>query len=66
MELIYCKNKCFSVFASVSKVFFEDDSYVICRFSGTEPLLRIMAEASTAEEAQVLLDTFRKFVEGLM
>ena len=49
-----------------SKVFFEDDSYVICRFSGTEPLLRIMAEASTAEEAQVLLDTFRKFVEGLM
>ena len=49
-----------------SKVFFEDDSYVICRFSGTEPLLRIMAEASTAEEAKALLDVFRKFVGGLM
>ena len=48
------------------KVFFDDDSYVICRFSGTEPLLRIMAEASTAEEAQELLDTFREFVGRLM
>ena len=48
------------------KVFFEDDSYVICRFSGTEPLLRIMAEASTKEEAQILLDTFDTFVKGLM
>ena len=48
------------------KVFFEDDSYVICRFSGTEPLLRIMAEASTAEDAKALLDTFRKFVGRLM
>lgn len=28
------------------KVYFKDDSFVICRFSGTEPLLRIFAEAS--------------------
>ena len=48
------------------KVFFDDDSYVICRFSGTEPLLRIMAEADTKEEAQMLLDVFRTFVEGLL
>ena len=48
------------------KVFFEDDSYVICRFSGTEPLLRIMAEASTEEEAQTLMDVFSAFVKGLM
>lgn len=48
------------------KVFFEDDSYVICRFSGTEPLLRIMSEASTKEEAQTLLDVFSAFVKGLM
>lgn len=48
------------------KVFFEDDSYVICRFSGTEPLLRIMSEASTKEEAQALLDVFRAFAKGLM
>lgn len=48
------------------KVFFEDDSYVICRFSGTEPLLRIMAEADTKEDAQVLLDVFANFIEGLL
>ena len=48
------------------KVFFDDDSYVICRFSGTEPLLRIMSEADTKEAAQELLDVFRTFVEGLM
>lgn len=26
------------------KVYFADDSFVVCRFSGTEPLLRIFAE----------------------
>ena len=48
------------------KVFFDDDSYVICRFSGTEPVLRIMAESSTAEESAILLDRFREFVGKLM
>ena len=48
------------------KVFFDDDSYVICRFSGTEPVLRIMAESSSAEESRILLDVFRVFVEKLM
>ena len=48
------------------KVFFEDDSYVICRFSGTEPVLRIMAESASAEESRNLLDEFRVFVEKLM
>jgi len=48
------------------KVFFEDDSYVICRFSGTEPVLRIMAESPTAQESGILLDEFRVFVEKLM
>ncbi len=33
------------------KVYFPDDSFVICRFSGTEPLLRIFAEARSAEQA---------------
>ncbi len=33
------------------KVYFPDDSFVVCRFSGTEPLLRIFAEAHTAERA---------------
>ncbi|MBQ4119556.1 MAG: phosphoglucomutase/phosphomannomutase family protein [Clostridia bacterium] len=44
------------------KVYFKDDSFVICRFSGTEPLLRIFAEADTAETAQSYIDAFRKLL----
>lgn len=38
------------------KLCFDDDSFVICRFSGTEPVLRIFAEAISKEEAQRLVD----------
>ena len=41
------------------KVYFADGSYVICRFSGTEPLLRIFAEAGEAETAQGYIQAFR-------
>lgn len=41
------------------KVYFEDDSFVICRFSGTEPLLRIFAEADCAETAQGYINGFK-------
>lgn len=34
------------------KVYFTDGSWVICRFSGTEPLLRFAAESETREDAQ--------------
>ena len=34
------------------KVYFADGSWVICRFSGTEPLLRMAAEAPTKEQAE--------------
>lgn len=34
------------------KVYFADGSWVICRFSGTEPLLRMAAEADTRERAE--------------
>ncbi len=44
------------------KVYFEDDSFVICRFSGTEPLLRIFAEADNAETAQKYIDDFKKLL----
>ena len=37
------------------KFYFANGSYVCCRFSGTEPLLRLSAEASSAEEVQELL-----------
>ncbi len=41
------------------KVYFADDSFVICRFSGTEPLLRIFAEAESAETAESYIEPFR-------
>ena len=34
------------------KVCFSDGSWVICRFSGTEPLLRMAAEGNTRQQAQ--------------
>ncbi len=44
------------------KVTFEDDSFIICRFSGTEALLRIFAEASDEESAYGLIELFKKFI----
>lgn len=44
------------------KVYFTDGSFVICRFSGTEPLLRIFAESSTREAAQALITAMKAFV----
>lgn len=41
---------------------FADGSFLICRFSGTEPLLRIFAEDKTAEGARALIDTMRAFL----
>ena len=41
------------------KVYFEDGSFVICRFSGTEPLLRIFAEAATADISKDYIAAFR-------
>ena len=41
------------------KVYFADNSFVICRFSGTEPLLRIFAEASDEAAAKGYIQAFR-------
>ena len=43
------------------KVYFED-GFVICRFSGTEPLLRIFAESTNSIRAKEYIDTFKKFL----
>lgn len=43
------------------KVYFED-GFVICRFSGTEPLLRIFAESNNSVRAKEYIDTFKKFL----
>ena len=45
------------------KVYFEDNSFIICRFSGTEPILRIFAEASSASVAQGYINAFRDFLK---
>ena len=45
------------------KVYFKDGSFVICRFSGTEPLLRIFAESSTKKVAAKYITDFREFLE---
>lgn len=44
------------------KVYFEDDSFIICRFSGTEPILRIFAEAENKATADGYIQTFRTFL----
>lgn len=44
------------------KVYFTDGSWVICRFSGTEPLLRMAAEAETDEKAQSYIRTWKAFL----
>lgn len=43
------------------KVYFTDGSFVICRFSGTEPLLRIFAESHDYSDAEALADTMKEF-----
>lgn len=45
------------------KVYFTDGSWVICRFSGTEPLLRMAAEGNTPAQAKDLLRIWRDALE---
>lgn len=44
------------------KVYFDDGSFIICRFSGTEPLLRIFAEAKDGQTAKELIHTVKDFI----
>lgn len=44
------------------KVYFDDDSFVICRFSGTEPLLRIFAEGKNAEQAESYIQAWKELL----
>ena len=50
-------------FGDGCKVVFTDGSWVICRFSGTEPLLRIAAEGSTLEQAKGYVRAWKEFLE---
>ena len=42
------------------KVYFTDGSWVICRFSGTEPLLRMAAEGETQSQARTYIRIWRE------
>ena len=44
------------------KCYFSDGSWVICRFSGTEPLLRMAAEAESGEKAEALIGKWRELL----
>jgi len=45
------------------KLWFADGSWVICRFSGTEPLLRMAAEAESAARAEALIAAWRALLK---
>ena len=45
-----------------SKVYFKDGGWVIARFSGTEPLLRIFCERSRPEEARNICGRYEVFL----
>ncbi|MBQ3193236.1 MAG: phosphoglucomutase/phosphomannomutase family protein [Oscillospiraceae bacterium] len=45
------------------KIRFEDGSWVICRFSGTEPLLRIAAEGNTLHQTRNYIQKWKSFLQ---
>ena len=47
-----------------TKIYFEADQWALLRFSGTEPVLRIFAEAATPEQARALVDWLKRFAES--
>ncbi len=44
------------------KIFFDDDSWLLARLSGTEDLMRIYGEADTEENLGVLINAFQKYL----
>ena len=44
------------------KIYFKNGGWVICRFSGTEPLLRIYAEMSNKQDAKKCVEIWREFL----
>jgi phosphomannomutase len=44
-----------------TKLLMENDNWALLRFSGTEPMLRLMVEADTPEKAQELIEWLKQF-----
>ena len=51
--------------ADGTKYMLEDDSWVLMRASGTEPVVRVYVEAGSEEKIKELIDAGRKFILGL-
>ena len=47
------------------KVYFTDDSFVICRPSGTEDIIRIMAEADSKEKCRKYIKAWKDYIDLL-
>jgi len=47
-----------------TKFYLDNDNWALVRFSGTEPILRLFAEADSPEKANALLQHLRGFVTG--
>lgn len=46
-----------------SKVYFTNGGWVVARFSGTEPLIRIFCEMPTAKEARTVSEIYEEFLD---
>lgn len=46
-----------------SKVYFKNGGWVVARFSGTEPLIRIFCEMPSAAEARTVSEIYEEFLE---
>jgi phosphomannomutase len=42
----------------------EDDSWVLMRASGTEPVVRVYVESSSEEQIKELMEAGKKFISG--
>ncbi|HPZ81625.1 MAG TPA: phosphoglucosamine mutase, partial [Candidatus Atribacteria bacterium] len=47
------------------KVIFEDGSWLLIRFSGTEPLVRVFAESKDRERAENLVKKYLGLIKGI-
>ncbi len=45
------------------KVYFENDGWILVRFSGTEPVIRIYSEMDSIEEAALICDRIQEFLK---
>ena len=70
MDLIFNKKKMPELSFDIDKIsymdgckaYFENGGWVICRFSGTEPLLRIYSEMPLEKDAKSCVEAWQKFL----